>query len=114
LLQPGRNQQNGQSTTARRAAEALFTPKQEHHAPEPKNTAARKPRILAAMPPARLAPVNTVVSPVQETRRTIPKSQIDRIRTWLKYGMTIPQAAGVSGVSVSDLKDALRPHPRNS
>jgi hypothetical protein len=84
--------------------------------------AVRKPRILAALPPAR---PETVVPTVpmtrrgrprgttnssrvsQETGRVIPKSQLDRVRAWLKYGMTARQAANVCGVSVSELKDAL-------
>jgi hypothetical protein len=49
-------------------------------------------------------------SPVQETRQEmIPKLQIDRVRTWLKYGMTVGQAADACGVSVSELTDVLRP-----
>jgi hypothetical protein len=108
LLNPPHHKESGQSTSARKAAEALFTSKEEHRAPEPKNAVARKPRVLAAVPPATLDTASTVVSPAHEARRAIPKSQIDRVRTWLKYGMTVRQAADACGVSVSDLKDALQ------
>src|SRR5215469_8338008 len=102
------NNEPGQATTARRAAEALFTPKQERHAPaqEPGDTVDRKPRILPALSPAGLNVAAENSTP--EKRHAIPKSQINRIRTWLRCGMTIHQAAEACGMSVSELKDALR------
>ena len=77
--------------------------------PKRENAVARKPRILAAVLPARPTVAGTTVNQIQETRRAISKSQIDRVRTWLRYGMTVRQAAHACGVSVSELKDALRP-----
>jgi hypothetical protein len=105
LFNPPQNHEKGQATTARRAAEALFVPKKEPSARAPEGAVAHKPRILAVQPSARSEAANT---PVSTTRRAIPKSQVDRIRTWLRYGMTARQAAGACGVSVSELKEALR------
>jgi hypothetical protein len=52
-----------------------------------------KPRILAALLPVRSdVASSTRGSPTQESRRAIPESQVDRIRTWLRYGMTARQA----------------------
>jgi hypothetical protein len=113
LFNPPHNQENGQTATARQAAEALFTPKkQEHHAlsPEPENAVAHKPRILAALPPAQPDIASPAKAPKPEKRGTIPKLQVDRVRAWLRYGMTVGQAADVCAVSVSDLTRALRPH----
>ena len=108
MSNPPHNHDKGEATTARRAAEALFAPKKEPPPREPERAVAHKPRVLAAQPPARSDADSTAVSPVQETRRAIPKSQVDRVRTWLRYGMTARQAADGCGVSVSELKDALR------
>ena len=111
LFRPPHNQDNEHATTARQAAEALFVPKQENDTlfPAPESAVARKPRILAALPRARPDPAITAVSPNQETRRrAIPKSRVDRIRTWLRYGMTVHQAADTCGVSVTEIKRALR------
>jgi hypothetical protein len=47
-------------------------------------------------------------SPKPEKRRAIPRLQVDRIRTWLSYGMTVRQAADACGVSITELKGALR------
>jgi hypothetical protein len=113
LNPPHKQEQSRLTTTARQAAEALFTRKQEHHASsaqsEVENAVARKPRILAALPPGRPDAASTAENPIQETRRAISKSQIDHVRTWLKYGMTVRQAADACGVPMSELKDALRP-----
>jgi hypothetical protein len=99
----------GQATTGRHAAaEALFAPKEEPPSREPESAVVHKPRILAAQPPARSDAAGTGVSPSQKPRRAIPKSAVDRIRTWLRYGMTVRQAADACGVSVSELKDTLR------
>ena len=107
MFNPPHNDDKGQATTARRTAEALFAPKKEPPVREPEVAVPYKPRILAAQPPGSNAAA-TAVSPTQETRRAIPKSQVDRIRTWLRYGMTVRQAADACGVSVSELKEALR------
>jgi hypothetical protein len=110
LLNPPPDRDNGPSTTARQTAEALFAPKKKPLLRQPESAVAHKPRILAAQPPARLDTASIGVNPTQETRRTLPKLQVDRIRTWLRYGMTHRQAADACGVSVPELKDALREH----
>jgi hypothetical protein len=109
LLNSPHNNETAQSTTARQAAEALFTPKLHRPTPSPvpENAAARKPRILAAS-----APVTPALLAPTQARAAIPKSQLDRVRTWLKYGMTMRQAADACGVPASELKDALRPPTR--
>ena len=104
MLNPPPDRDNGQSTAARQTAEALFGPKKKPLLRQPESAVAHKPRILAAQPPSRLDTASIGVSPTQETRRTLPKLQVDRIRTWLRYGMTHRQAADACGVSVSELK----------
>jgi hypothetical protein len=94
-----------QITRARRAAEALFTSK-----PPPVsmptipaslttiNRTTRKPRVLPILSPA--APVRheereTPAAPEPQTMREIPRSQFGRIRTLVKYGVTVAQVAKV-------------------
>ena len=104
------------TASAREAAEALFTPKPravEPLASDPVPSAerpARKPRVLAILSPA---PVRNeeVVAPVNSeprTTRQIPRSQHARIRTWVEYGMTIPQVAEVYGVAVGVIERIFR------
>jgi len=38
----------------------------------------------------------------------IPASQFARIRTWVKYGMTVFQVAQVYGVTVEEIERILR------
>jgi hypothetical protein len=109
LLNPPNNQENAQASTARRAAEALFTPKQDAQSLEPDSVATRKSRILAALAPVKLEVTSAAEKPKPESYHAMPKSQIGRLRTWLKYGMTLRQAADAWGVSVSELKHAIRP-----
>jgi len=105
-----RPQDDREATSARQAAEALFARKQEHHAParEPEGPQTRQPRILAASPPTRPDAASTPGSSKAETHRAIPKSQVDRIRTWLRYGMTLDQVAAVCGVPATEIDRALR------
>jgi hypothetical protein len=103
-------------TRARQAAEALFTPKPqiaEQSVPESRPTAdhsARKPRILPISPATSLGreAVETPVSLKQQTVRGIPVSQFERIRTWVKYGMTVPQVAQFYGIAVEEIKRILQ------
>jgi hypothetical protein len=50
------------------------------------------------------APVN----PEPRTVRQIPRSDHARIRTWVKYGLTVPQVAEVHGVAVGVIERILR------
>ena len=102
-----------QVESARRAAEALFAPKRpaiESATPDPALSAdrsPRKPRILSAteMQPPQLDKGKPFVGPEPIIpRQQIPTSHLARIRTWLKYGMTVRQAADVYGVSVDDIE----------
>ena len=104
-----------QIARAREAAEALFRPKRqrvEPAAPETPPAAVslpRKPRVLTIASPAlvhveREAPV----SPKRQMTPKIPRSQFDRVRTWVKYGMTARQVAEVYGVAVDEVERIIR------
>jgi hypothetical protein len=102
---------------ARQAAEALFVPKREVAKPSTQaavisvDQTARKPRILSAVR-VRPARVETIEASVDRTppepHEKISASQVGRIRTWLKYGMTIPEVAKVYGVTVGDIERVLQ------
>ena len=46
-------------------------------------------------------------APEPQTMREIPRSQFPRIRTWIKYGMSVAQVAQVCGVSASEIERIL-------
>jgi len=104
------------TASARQAAEALFTPKRQPVEPsvsDPVSSAerpARKPRVLSILspPPVRSKEVAAPVNPEPPTTRQIPRSHHARIRTWVKYGLTIPQVAEVYGVAVGVIERILR------
>jgi hypothetical protein len=102
-----------QITRAREAAEALFRPQliepSVPETPPAADSSARKPRVLTIASPApvhveREAPV----SAKQQMAPEIPRSQFDRVRTWVKYGMTASQVAEVYGVPVGEIERILR------
>ena len=103
-------------TRARQAAEALFTPKPQPNEPSVSDPApsaeqpARKPRVLAILSPApvRNEEVAPPVDPAPRTTREVPRSHHARIRTWVQYGLTIPQVAEVYGVAVGVIERILR------
>jgi hypothetical protein len=103
-------------TSARQAAEALFTPKRQPVEPsvsDPGPSAerpTRKPRVLAILSPApvRNEEVAAPVDPEPRTTRQIPRSHHARIRTWVNYGLTISQVAEVYGVAVGVIERILR------
>jgi hypothetical protein len=102
-------------TRARQAAEALFTSKTPVNKPSDPETASadppqRRPRVLRIIvPPAiRLEPVNTSVSsPDPQAKPAIPRAHFPRIRTWLKYGMTITQVAQIYGAEIGEVERIL-------
>jgi hypothetical protein len=104
------------TTSARQAAEALFTPKPravERLASDPVPSAerpARKPRVLSILSPAsvRNEEAATPVNPERRTTRQIPRSHHARIRTRVNYGLTISQVAEVYVVAVSVIERILR------
>jgi hypothetical protein len=102
------------STSARQAAEALFTPKPKPIEPPVRNIApageaARKPRVL---PIAAAGPVphEEPEAPISAKPPTpvILAAQLSRIRAWVKYGMTAAQVAEVCGVAPSEIERILR------
>jgi hypothetical protein len=103
-------------TSARQAAEALFTPKRQPVEPSVSDPApsaeqpARKPRVLPISSPApvRNEEVAAPVDPEPRTAREIPRSHHARIRTWVEYGLTISQVAEVYGVAVGVIERILR------
>jgi hypothetical protein len=103
-------------TSARLAAEALFTPKPRPPDPSVSGSVpsaerpARKPRVLRTLSPApvRNEDVPAPVDPEPRTTRQIPRSHHARIRTWVNYGLTIPQVAEVYGVAVGVIEGILR------
>ena len=103
-----------QITRAREAAEALFAPKRPIpklaiKSPSPAEASVRKPRILSISPsPPPDEKAEPAIPPTPPVTPAIPKSEVARIRTWLKYGMTIAQAAAVYGVAVDEVERVLR------
>jgi hypothetical protein len=98
---------------ARQAAEALFAPKpRENEAPNLATgplTERRAPARYEVLPAAvrnerDIAPIGGA-PPV---RPPIPAAHAARIRTWLRYGMTIADVATVYGVGVGDIEQLLR------
>ena len=99
---------------ARQAAEALFakpqvgTPSVSEVGPTAKT--ARRPRVLPmSSPRVPVLPDESETAivlspPADETSRL----QLARIRAWVKYGMTIAQAAQVCGVAVAEIERILR------
>jgi hypothetical protein len=105
-----------QITNARRAAEALFTPKRQpaersvsDSAPSAEQSA-RKPRALPILSraPVRNEEVAAPANPEPRTTHEVPRSHHARVRTWVNYGLTIPQVAEVYGVAVSVIERILR------
>jgi hypothetical protein len=102
-------------TRARQAAEALFTSKPSVIGPSlpdspPADQSARKPRVFA-ISPARPVGRNELKTPVNsEPQKTcaIAQSQFARIRTLVKYGMTVAQVAEVYGAAVGEIERIVR------
>ena len=88
---------------ARQAAEALFTPTPPVTEKLSVDQPARQPRVLeTAPPPARREAIKVAaVSP--EPPMPIPPAYFARIRSWVKYGMTLAQVAEVYKVPVGEI-----------
>src|ERR1043166_2026516 len=72
---------------------------------------ARKPRILRARGVQGGRAEKAHLPPTRETSglaEQIPERDLSRIRTWLKYGMTVRQAANVCSVSTSEIERVLQ------
>jgi hypothetical protein len=114
-----RNQiRNGRErlTSARQAAEALFKPKRlaVPQVVVPVNSFVsgwREPRFLSiSVPPTDRQ--KRVVPPVRSGEQTsspaITGPDARRIKTWVKYGMTISQVAQLYEVAVGEIERILR------
>ncbi len=77
--------------------------------PPPADQSARKPSVLAIAPmaPVRRDDVETPIIPEPQATREIARPQFARIRTLVKYGMTVAQVAEVYGVAVSEIERIL-------
>jgi hypothetical protein len=65
-------------------------------------------RIISPAAPVRHEELETPVRPEPQTTRAIPRSQFARIRTWVKYGVTVAQSAEVYGAAVAAIERILR------
>jgi hypothetical protein len=66
--------------------------------------------VLAILspPPVRNEEAAAPVDPEPRTTRQIPRSEHARIRTWVDYGLTVPQVAEVYAVAVGVIERILR------
>jgi hypothetical protein len=117
-----RGDSHKQSTSARQAAEALFAPKPQDVAPKPQGVepsireaapaseAVRKPRVLpaASAVPAVHDEPEAPTSSALPKEPLIPAMHVDRIRSWMKYGMTTAQVAEMYGVAAGEVERILR------
>jgi hypothetical protein len=102
-------------TGARAAAEALFSPKKNVNESAPAGTVTsseqtiRRPRVLPVQRPGSV-PAQTMKSPsvlLETEAASISPSHVRQIKTWLKYGMTVPQVAQMYGVAISVIQRLL-------
>jgi hypothetical protein len=120
-LLPHRHQQQRQfrgddreQMRARHAAEALFTPKPEldvQPVPDPApSIKAHKPRVLPVLPPTPIRQETVEASATSEpaTVPEIPAKKSARLRTLLKYGMTVSQVAEVYQVPIETIERMIR------
>jgi hypothetical protein len=102
-----------QIVRARSAAEALFAPKPEiteqpvsehSQAPHP-----RQPRVLPTLPaPIRQKTADAPVGPEQPAAPEIPVNKRSRVRTLVKYGMSVSQVADLYRVPAATIERILR------
>ena len=101
-------------TSARSAAEALFTPKPEldvQPVPDPaQSIKAHKPRVLPVLHPTPIRQETVSASAILEaaTVPEIPAKKSSHLRTLLKYGMTVSQVAEVYQVPIETIERMLR------
>ena len=104
-----------QIARARQSAEALFTsksPDTRHSVPAaaPADSPARKPRVLqiTAALPKRAEEPNARAGSEPRPIRKISESEFSRIRTWVKYGMTVRQVAELYGTDLDEVERIIR------
>ena len=92
-------------TRARQAAEALFAAKPPATEKPSVDRSAHPPRVLetASPPPAPGEAIEEAASPEPPMPATIPAAHFARIRSWLKYGMTMAQVAEIYRVPVDEI-----------
>ncbi len=103
-----------QIVRARSAAEALFAPKPQITEQPVSETLqpphSRKPRVLPILPPARLRQ-KTADAPAaaeQPAAPEIPVNKRSRVRTLVKYGMSVSQVADLYRVPAATIERILR------
>ena len=96
-------------TTARKVAEALFTatPKVAEESTPEGSAPARKPRVLPIVPAASADDEELEPSSPKQTPK-IARPQFARIRTLVRYGMTVRQVAEIYGVPLGEIERILR------
>ena len=100
-------------TRARQAAEALFSAKPPVSGPSVPDTAAdqspRKPRVLrvTSLPPAGVEDVKPPARLEAASTTSIPPAHFARIRTWVRYGMTVAQVAQIYGTGLDEITGIL-------
>jgi len=113
---PGHAARGGDHVSVRQAAEALFTPKPpalkrpEVAAESSASPQFRQPRVLgiSAPQPRRQEDVEPLRPAPATTQKRIADTEAARVKTWVKYGMTIPQVAKVYGVTLMEVQRVLR------
>jgi hypothetical protein len=113
--QHSRDNDREQTVRARQAAEALFTSKPAITKPAVTESASpspteRKPRVLQMIPrPAKSdEEVKATVTPGSQPTPQIPRSQFSRIRSWVKYGMSVRQVAEHYGTEIDEIRRIIR------
>ena len=97
--------------SARQTAEALFAPKPRSDAPlrsPPVPTADQSVRSAGLSETSTMAPVPSTAVKVPTASPAIPAEDLPRIRTWMRYGMTVSEVARVYGVPIGQIKQLLR------
>jgi hypothetical protein len=104
-----------QAVGARQAAEALFKPKPpvfkepEAHLDPLDNPQPRRPRVLSisAPEPRRFEHAEASRPAAATPQKRIGDAEAARVRTWVKYGMTIAEVAKVYGVTLIEVQRVL-------
>jgi hypothetical protein len=110
-----RDNDREQIARARQAAETLFTSKPPVTKPAvpqnaPPSPTDRKPRVLQiiAGPAKSDEEVKAAAAPEPQPTFQIPRSQFSRIRSWVKYGMTVRQVAEHYGAEIDEIRRIIR------
>lgn len=119
--QHGLKRRSKDVSSARSAAEALFKPRKRltetaAAAAAPSEQVIREPRVLSVLKSgtafeqkANPITVEKEAKLSLEDAKPSPTvvSNVEKIRTWLKYGMTLPQVSEVCGIEINEIKRLL-------